>query len=340
VIAANSTYLNAVNGLNSANASVTSAQQSLAAAQAKLYILQDGPTDADIAAADAAVASAQDAVNAAVTKLASVREGADQFQRSTALAAVDSARVALTAAEARRDETYRGADANAFEQARQAVRTAQLQVVAAELRLRDAQITAPFDGTVGAVNIKPGEFATASIGADGAPPIVLLTPDRMTLTMNVGETDYGTVKVGQGGVAIFDGIPGRPYPFTISEIGLSPIVNQGVVTYEVKADIVILPDSARPAPGMNARGQLTTESRPDVLVVPPRAIRLRGTEQIVDVRRDGGVAEQVITTGATDNENVEVVTGLEEGEVVLVVTLTSAENATPRAESTLPGGIR
>jgi HlyD family secretion protein len=143
-------------------------------------------------------------------------------------------------------------------------------------------------------------------------------------------------------VAIFDGIPGRPYPFTIREIGLSPVVNQGVVTYEVKGDLVILDGSPPPAPGMNARGQLTTESKPDVLVIPPRAIRLRGVEQIVDVKREGGSVEQVVTTGATDNEQVEILTGLQEGDVVLVVTLTSTEDGgpTPVTESTLPGGIR
>ena len=85
----------------------------------------------------------------------------------------------------------------------------------------------------------------------------------------------------------------------ISEIGLSPSVTQGVVTYQVKASLVLPADAPRPAPGMNARGQIITESKPNLLVVPPRAIRKSGNDQVVDVRRDGSIVAQVVTTGAT-----------------------------------------
>jgi hypothetical protein len=195
------------------------------------------------------------------------------------------------------------------------------------------------------VNIKPGEFfgggAIASAeGGGGA--IVLLTPDRITLTMSVGETDYRAVKVGQAGGALFDGIPGAVYPFTIQSIGLAPTVTQGVVSYEVTADIIVLGENPRPAPGMNARGQIITDSKPDILVLPQRAIRVRGTEQVVDVKTDSGTEERVITTGVNDGTNVEIVSGLEEGDIVTVVTLRSAgtEAEEAEAEPTLPGGVR
>ena len=159
--------------------------------------------------------------------------------------------------------------------------------------------------------------------------------------MDVGETDYRNVKVGQAGGGVFDGIPGAVYPFTITEIGLSPTVTQGVVTYKVKANIIILNNNPRPAPGMNVRGQIILESKPDVLVIPSRALRVRGTEQVVDVKRDGGLEEAVVTTGVTDGQNVEVLTGLEEGDVIVVVSLASGqdgEDAAPENEE-LPGDI-
>ena len=83
---------------------------------------------------------------------------------------------------------------------------------------------------------------------------------------------------------------------------------------------------------MNARGQIITESKPNVLVVPPRAIRRSGNNQVVDVRRNGGVEEQIVTTGATDTQQVEILTGLNEGDVVVVASLTSARpGSTPKA---------
>ena len=92
---------------------------------------------------------------------------------------------------------------------------------------------------------------------------------------------------------------------------------------------------------MNARGQIITDSKPNLLVVPPRAIRKSGTDQVVDVRRDGSVVEQVVTTGVSDSSQIEIVTGLVEGDVVVVASLTSAKpGSTPKAQPTLPGNVR
>lgn len=304
-IAANTAYMNAVNASASAAAAVTSAEDALASAEARLDSVAEGPTAEEFAAADAAIASA------------------------------DSS---LASAEARQREAIRGSEPNAIAQARQAVESARLALLAAQIRVADSQIIAPFDGTVAAVNIAVGEFVGP---AAATPALVLLTPERVLLDISLGETDYAAVKVGLGGVVLFDAIPGRPYPFTISEIGLSPTVTQGVVTYRVKASLVVLPGSPLPAPGMNGRGQVTTEQRPDVIAIPPRAIRRKGAEQVVDVRRDGTVVEQVITTGLSDTENVEVLTGLAEGDVLVVPSLIASDASSSDVRRTpLPGGVR
>jgi HlyD family secretion protein len=343
VISANSTYLNAVNGAASADASVTSAQQSLDSAQEKLTSVHPGPCTEAVAAADAAVTSAQASLTAAQDKLTTLQQGGTDAQRSSAAAAVASAQATLDAAVAKRDDTFAGATQNQIDQASQAVQTAALAVEAARIRLKNAQIIAPFDGVVAAVNARVGEFGGAAGGATAtAAPIVLLTPDRLRLKMNVQETDYGSIKLDQGGVVLFDALPGKPFPFKINQIGSSPTSSQGVVTYEVDAALVLAPGGPAPAQGMNGRGLITTDSKANILVVPARAIKRRGSDQIVSVKRaSGSVEEQVITTGASDANNVEVLTGLSEGDVVEVVTLTSAKpGAKPTAVPTIPGGLR
>jgi HlyD family secretion protein len=338
-ISANNSYLSAENASDSADAAVTSAQDALDSAEARLDFVEEGPSDEEMDAAEAAVISAQAALDSAEAKLADVNDGASPDELANSLAARDSARAAVDAAEERFAEAQRGPESNAISQAQQAVRSAQLAVEAAQIRLRNAQIVAPFDGTVAQVNISPGEFASAS---GQTPAIIMITPDAIVLKIDVGETDYTNLKLDMSGVALFDGIPGGIYPFRIAEIGLAPTSTQGVVTFEVTATIVVPPGGVRPVPGMNARGQLTTSSKPDVLVVPPRAIRRRGTEQIVDVRRDGVVQEQVITTGVSDNSNVEVVSGLAEGDVVVMPSINSGtgSSAAPTPIPTIPGGIR
>jgi HlyD family secretion protein len=218
------------------------------------------------------------------------------------------------------------------------VRSAELNVQAALIRLEDSQIVSPFDGTVAAVNLTLGEFAGAGAAS---PPIVLLTPNLIVLEMAIGETDYIQVKLDQTGVALFDALPGRPFPFRVAEIGLSPSTNQGVVTYPVTATIVIPPDGPRPSTGMSANGQIVTESLPDVLVVPPRAIRRSGGNQVVDVRlSDGEVVEQVVTTGASDNNNVQILEGVSEGDTIVLPALVGGRTDDDAPAPTLPQGIR
>ena len=341
-ISANNAYMSAENSAESAEAAVTSAQDALESAEARLDVVEEGPTAEEMDAAEAGVASAEAALFTAVARLNDVNDGANPDELANALAARDSARASVDAAQERFTEAQRGPEANAIAQARQAVQSAALAVEAAQIRLRNAQIIAPFDGTIASVNISPGEFASAS--ATAGAPIVMLTPDVLILTLDIEETDYPNVKVDQGGVALFDGIPGSVYPFRITQIGLSPTTTQGVITYEAKAVLTVLPNAPRPAPGMNANGQLTTASKADILVVPPRALRRRGSDQIVDVRRDGVVVEQVVTTGVSDNNNVEVVSGLAEGDVVVLPAVAGAGGAPgdggPTPVPTIPGGIR
>ena len=341
VIAANSAFLNAQNSADSAAAAVTSAQQALASAQDKLDLVEDGPTSDDIAAADAAVSSAEDALTAAQDQLTTVQNSTDA-RRLTLEAAVLSAQAAVNAAQAKDDEARRGPTDNDIAQARQAVESAALAVDAARIRLRNAQIIAPFDGVVAAVNAHVGEMASVAGGSSTAAPIVLLTPNLLRFKMNVQETDYTNIKLDQRGTVIFDALPGKPFAFTITSISSAAITESGVVTYEVDAALTIPPDSPSPAAGMNGNGVITIDSKPNVLVVPVRAIKRRGSDQIVSVKRpNGDVEEQVITTGVSDVNNVEVLSGLSEGDVVQVVTLTAGKpGVAPTPQPTMPSGLR
>ncbi len=315
---------------------IVTARATLDTAVANQEDLLDGADDDDFARADDQVRSAQAAVNAAEARLSDLLENPkpEDIERLednglVAEAAVEASRAVLA-------ETERGARQTQINLEQANVRSAQIQVERAQILKRNAQIVSPFDGTVAAVNLNLGEFS----GASAEPPIVLLTPDAVVLAMSIGETDYLQVQLDQTGVALFDALPGRPYPFRIIEIGLAPGANQGVITYSVKGAIVVLPDAPRPAPGMSASGQIVTDSKVDVIAIPPRAIRRSGGSQVVDVKRDGAVMEQIVTTGASDNNNVEILEGLAEGDIIVLPALVSGRSGEDAPDPTLPAGIR
>lgn len=353
-----------------AEAAVTAAEEGLALAQLNLDELLEGPDANDVARADDAVSTAQASLDSAISAQEELLQGADDADFARADDAIRSAEASLEAAQARLDdllddpesddvdraedaervaeaavdaarevlaETERGPRETQIEQERQNVRSAELAVEAARIRLEQSQIISPFSGTVAAVNLTLGEFASSS---PTDPPIVLLTPNLIVLEMSIGETDYPQVELDQGGIALFDAIPGRPFPFRVIEIGLAPTVNQGVVTYPIKGAIVVPPDGPRPSPGMSANGQIITDSLPDVLVVPARAIRRSGGDQVVDVRRNGEVVEQVVTTGASDTNNVQILEGLSEGDTIVVPALVGGSADEDEPDPTLPQGIR
>ncbi len=323
--------------LSNAEDAVTSAQAVFDAAVAQRDHLIAPPTADDVAAAESAVQSAQAALDAAVAKRNDLLGGPNDSTLNSAEDAARSAQGSLDSAIANQTETARGARPSQIEGQTQSVRVAQLAVEAAQIRVRNAQIISPFNGTVAALNLKPGEFT--GVGST-TPAIVLLTPDTIVLKMQVGETDYPNVKLDQRGIALFDALPGKPYPFTVAQLGLSPTVTQGVVTYQVTAAMDIPAGTPLPAPGMSANGQIVTESRPNVISVPPRAIRRKGTDQVVEVRRNGTVEDQVVTTGFSDTNNVEILSGLQEGDTIVVPVLISGSASQPNRKPTLPSGIR
>jgi hypothetical protein len=139
---------------------------------------------------------------------------------------------------------------------------------------------------------------------------------------------------------LFDAVQGRPFPVVITAIGLQPRVQQGIVTYEVEGALIGIDEEVadRPVPGMNGRAMLVTEERKDVLVVPNRAIRRRGEDIVVEVVVDGKPEIRGIETGLSDTDNTEVLSGLEEGDLVVVPGTTQADQESE--EEALPEGIR
>jgi len=339
LVQANSAYSKALTAEKDAGAAVSAAEAALASAQQTLDALKEEPDAEDVAAAEAAVTAAEQALKAAQLQLDKLREGATESAIAAAQGAVDTARANLAAATAARDDLLDGASQEDIDLQVQQVRVAEVAVEQARKNLEDATLVARFDGTVAAINISVGDLVTAAI-----PAITLLNPDALEVELTLGETDLPTVRVGQQGVIIFDAIPEKAYQLTVTEIGLAPTTQQGVVTYLAKAQLTGFDPNAdvRPAPGMSGSAVIVTQEKTDVLAVPNRGIRREGQNQVVDVMVDGKPEIRVILTGISDADKTEIISGLKAGDLVVLPGGAPAE-ATAAAgggEGALPGGIR
>lgn len=206
-------------------------------------------------------------------------------------------------------------DGNTLQLAEAQLRQAEINVELARLRLSKAILSAPFDATVALINIVEGQVT----GASALPAMVLADLTSFHIDVGVDEIDIGRLSEGQLAQIELDALPGQIITGVVEHI--APIAREtaGVVSYIVT--ITIDPSDAPIRAGMNAVVDVITEVRDGVLVIPNRFIRIdRSTGRTyVDVQRGDQAEEVEIITGLRNDSESEVLQGLSEGDVVLIL---------------------
>ena len=336
LLTANAGYLTSTESAAAASDAVDVARSNLAANRAKLDKLRAGADDSQIRAAEAAVAAARDGLSAARSRLADLQDGASPEERAVARSALTAADDSLAAAQAKLADLLDGADADDVALLNAQIGVAEIAVQRAQVEQTRARLLAPFRGVVAAINVHPGEYA-----APVSPAFVLLTPGALRLNLVIGENDRPYVSRGQQGTITFEAIPNQAYPFAIQNVGDAPRIEQGVATYSAEASLTVSADAVRPVTGMNGVAEVLITERTDVLAIPARALRRIGREQVVDVMANGAVEERAVQAGISDGQYVEVISGLAEGELVVLRAVTQGSpKALPTRERLLPGGVR
>ncbi len=279
-----------------ARAALETATLNLQATEAQLADLNNPAGPADIQVADAAIAGAVAGVQAAEGNVAAAEA---QLARARAAAELQLEKPS--------------ADETAILEAQ--VDSARTNLELAELRLRQGQLIAPIGGRVAGVLVSEGEQA-----APGAPAMTILNEGAYHITVSVDEIDIDRVEVGQEVLITLDALPDEPVQGIVSEIAPTSTSTSGVVTYLVTINI---DESAATnlRPGMSASAAITVDELDGVLVVPNWAVRLnRETgEAFVLIRRaDGTIDEVVVETGLRNEQFSEVLSGLSEGDVVVL----------------------
>jgi multidrug efflux pump subunit AcrA (membrane-fusion protein) len=191
---------------------------------------------------------------------------------------------------------------------------AELSLESAELNLQKAEMVAPFDGVVGDVTISEGLELSATTMT--VPAITLVGTSDIEMRGSIDEIDISVVELGQEVNILLDALPDREVKGRvafISPIGTSLI---GVVSYDTT--ITLEDPAAGLRDGMTATAEVIIERRDDVLLIPNRALRGTWENPKVLVFLDGQQEEMEITLGLTDGINVEVLSGLEEGDAVVL----------------------
>jgi multidrug efflux pump subunit AcrA (membrane-fusion protein) len=149
-----------------------------------------------------------------------------------------------------------------------------------------------------------------------SPAISLVDTSEIEMRGFIDEIDTAMVQLGQEANIILDALPDEEVKGEVAFISPVGITLAGVVSYETT--ITLENPVAGLRDGMSATAEVVIERRDDVLLIPNRAIRGTLQNPMVIVLVDGQEEEREITLGLTDGINTEVLTGLEEGEKVVI----------------------
>ena len=237
-----------------------------------------------------------------------------------------------------------GADEIDIKSAELTLKQRENSLLDAKNSLADYYVRAPFNGTIATLNAK--KFDTVGSGT----AIATLITSQKIAELSLNEVDAAKVSINDKATLTFDAIEGFTLTGTVAEIDAIGTVSQGVVSYLVKVGF----DSQdeRIKSGMTANASIQIDVRQDVLAVPSSAVKTQNGVSYVQVfdppLSETGGAQGIVSIvtpkqiqveiGISDDSNVEIIQGLEEGQQILTRTISGT--ATPATANVNRSGFQ
>jgi len=206
-----------------------------------------------------------------------------------------------------------------LKQAKSEVERAQAARDTAEVELSYATITAPISGVIGSVSTQEGETVAAGLNAPTFVTIVDL--NRLQADTFVDEVDIGRIAPGQKAVFTVDAFPSREFSGRVRAVYPRAVIQENVVNYDVVVQITDTYDGLL-RPEMTASVTIFQAARDNVLAIPAKAVKREHGKNVVYVLSDGRAEPCEIKVGWKDAQWLEVVSGLAEGQTILLETQT------------------
>lgn len=228
---------------------------------------------------------------------------------------------------------------DAMAQAEESLESAQSKVDSTKESYDNYTITAPISGQVITKSVKEGDTISRNSGSSDTTLAVIYDLSQLTFEMSVDELDVRSVQVGQKVSVTADALEVQTFAGTVTNVSLESVQSNGVTNYPVT---VTLDETGDLLPGMNVDGVILLDQTEDALMIPIDSL-MRGNRVYV---KDDTVKEAAgsvpagfraveVETGLTNDDYVEIVSGLSEGEEVYV---NESSKSTDAFMMGVPGG--
>ncbi|OGL74110.1 hypothetical protein A3F28_02925 [Candidatus Uhrbacteria bacterium RIFCSPHIGHO2_12_FULL_57_11] len=189
---------------------------------------------------------------------------------------------------------------------------ARSDIAAIDKKISDAVLQAPMAGTITAVEGKVGEKPSA-----GATVVSLISINDFEIKADVSELDIASISIGDPVRTTFDAF-GLEQSFSGKAVKIDPTekIKEGDIYYIVTA--VLDPTDSAIKPGMTADLAIETDRRDDTLFLPLRAVTTADGQSTVRVLQAGRIVERPVTVGLKSKDDIEILSGLSEGDQVIL----------------------
>ncbi len=203
-----------------------------------------------------------------------------------------------------------------FELARAGIKQAEASVELAKLQLDYTTVRAPFEGVIGEVYLDQGSMV------DTKSALALLVSNQVEVVLNVEENRLGQIAEGQHAALRVSAYPGVEFPGLVTSV--APIADKKTHTFVVK--VTPLDKKSLLRSGMYADVSLLVEEKPQALLVPRSAVIMVDGQPLVYRVKENQVEQVKVSTGLSNDAEIEIVSGLKAGDTIVVAGQSNLEN--------------
>lgn len=218
-------------------------------------------------------------------------------------------------------------------------------------------IYAPISGKISGLSLQVGSVigastttttttSSGSTSSNSSTKIANVRTDAApTINVNLTEVDAPTVKTEDQATLTFDAFTGKTFTGKVVSIDTAGSVSSGVTSYP--ATILLDSNVEEIYPNMSTTANIITATKNDVLLVPTAAVQTQNDQTYVRVLKNGKPQQVNVETGLSSSTQIEITSGLSEGDNVITSTVSSTTSGSSTSASPFSsfgrgvgGGIR
>lgn len=214
-----------------------------------------------------------------------------------------------------------------IQNAAETLRSAELSMENAQEQLNNYTITSPISGTIIEKKYKQGDIIETAQAL-----CTIYDMSYLQMIINVDELDISAIEVGQSVTITADAVSNMSYTGTVTRVSMAGATSNGTTSYPVTIQI---DDTDGLRPGMNVNAEIIVAETENAISVPNGAVERGGyvlvtknspsaVNAVEDRKAPDGYVYVAVTTGVSDDNYVEILSGLQEGDVVGVETTQSS----------------